>query len=182
VFLAAWQDEYPARMTGDLEESVRRVCGAVGAAADDARVVAMLQVRIGAHTAMFVPRPDAVATLIALRERSLKIGLITNCSSEMPALWDASALAPLADATVFSATEGVRKPAPEIYALATTRLGVAPSSCVYVGDGDSDELAGAARVGMLPVLLRPGDTQPPTGWTGLVIERLAELPALVDSL
>jgi putative hydrolase of the HAD superfamily len=179
TFERVWLDEYPARMTGDLEASMRRACGALGAT--DTHVPELVRLRVAAHTAMFVPRTDAVPTLAALRERGLAIGLITNCSSEVPELWAASPLAALVDVTLFSAREGVKKPSPAIYERASARLGVAPEACLFVGDGDGGELAGAAAVGMVPVLLDPGDTRPPEGWGGLRVERLADLPALLDS-
>jgi putative hydrolase of the HAD superfamily len=37
--------------------------------------------------------------------------------------------------------------------MATDELGIAPEDCLYVGDGDSNELTGAAGVGMHPVLI-----------------------------
>jgi putative hydrolase of the HAD superfamily len=180
AFERVWLEEYPARMTGDLEASMRRACGALGAA--DTHVAELVRLRVAAHAAMFVPRTDAVPTLTALRERGLAIGLVTNCGSEVPALWAASPLALLVDVTVFSAREGIKKPAPAIYERAAARLDVPADECVFVGDGHGGELAGAAVAGMLPVLLRPGDTTPPADWTGLAIERLGELPPLVESL
>lgn len=40
------------------------------------------------------------------------------------------------------------KPASEIYLTACERLGVAPRSSVFVGNGNSNELEGAVHVGM----------------------------------
>ena len=42
------------------------------------------------------------------------------------------------------------KPDSDIYQHACKNLGVAPSDCIFIGDGNSDELQGAAQVGMLP--------------------------------
>ena len=42
------------------------------------------------------------------------------------------------------------KPNSHIYQHACKNLGVAPSDCIFIGDGNSDELRGAAQVGMLP--------------------------------
>jgi putative hydrolase of the HAD superfamily len=180
AFERVWLEEYPARMTGDLEASMRRACAAL--AGSDTHGAELLRLRIAAHSAMFVPRADAVAALKALRARGLALGLITNCSSEVPALWAASPFAALVDVTVFSAREGIKKPAPAIYERAAARLGVPADECVFVGDGHGGELDGAAATGMTPVLLRPGDTTPPADWAGLAIERLGELPPLVESL
>ena len=43
------------------------------------------------------------------------------------------------------------KPDPHIYQHAYKNLDVAPSDCIFIGDGNSDELQGAAQVGMSPL-------------------------------
>jgi putative hydrolase of the HAD superfamily len=66
-------------------------------------------------------------------------------------------VAALLDVQVFSVEVGICKPDPEIYLTACRRLGVEPRECVYVGDGGSRELTGAAAVGMTPVRLDAPD-------------------------
>ncbi len=48
----------------------------------------------------------------------------------------------------------MEKPSRRIYEIACERLKVQPQQCLYVGDGSSKELTGAASVGMLPILKR----------------------------
>ena len=43
---------------------------------------------------------------------------------------------------------------PHIYQHACKNLGVAPSDCIFIGDGNSDELRGAAQSWHVPVLRR----------------------------
>ena len=83
------------------------------------------------------------------------------------------------DATVFSCTEGLRKPDLAIYELAASRLGVDTSDCVFVGDGADGELDGASAAGMHAVLLRTDDTHPPEAWDGPVIQRLGDVLAFL---
>ena len=64
---------------------------------------------------------------------------------------------PCSTCSVFSVEVGICKPDPEIYLTACRRLGVEPQECVYVGDGGSRELTGAAAVGMTPVRLDAPD-------------------------
>jgi putative hydrolase of the HAD superfamily len=173
----AWSEDRLARDSGELEESVRRIYDKLGLALDDEVMEKILQRRRAAFQIAFVPRDGAVPTLERLRERGLKTGLITNCSSEIPAMWDESPLAPLVDACVFSCRERARKPEPRLYREAASRLGVDPEACVYVGDGADDELAGAAGVGMRPILLR---TQSQRDWDGEAIDRLPEVVELVE--
>jgi putative hydrolase of the HAD superfamily len=63
---------------------------------------------------------------------------------------------------------------------------VKPEDCLYIGDGDSQELTGAANVGMHPVMIRAAyedETQPrltnKEEWAGLVISSLKEVLNLV---
>jgi putative hydrolase of the HAD superfamily len=178
-FLAAWHADYGNRAVGDVESSLRRVCEQAGVTADDARIRRVLDMRRTALTDMFVPRPDAEATLRQLRARGYRVGLLTNCTSEIPRLWPRSPLAPLTDATVFSCAEGLRKPDLAIYELAAARLGAQTNDCVFVGDGADSELDGASAAGMHAVLLRAEDTHPPDAWDGPAIQRLSDLTRLL---
>ncbi|MBO0883442.1 MAG: HAD-IA family hydrolase, partial [Mycobacterium sp.] len=91
---------------------------------------------------------EVVAALEGLRASGLKLGLVSNCSIEEVSAWDDSPLARFFDSVVFSCRVGVAKPAPEIYQRVLDDLGTGPSRVAFVGDGGSDELAGAAAVGM----------------------------------
>jgi putative hydrolase of the HAD superfamily len=74
------------------------------------------------------------------------------------------------------------KPEPEIYLTTARALGVDPADAIFVGDGANDELGGAARVGMTPVLFAPhGEPQwqALVGWSGLRITALDEVLVLV---
>ena len=79
----------------------------------------------------------------------------------------------------FSAVHGIKKPAAELYRVATDALGVAPEQCVYVGDGGSTELPGAAELGMRAVWLdHPGNQggAADPDWSGESIAELARAP------
>lgn len=179
AFLSAWHADYPNRAVGDVEASLRRVCQQAGVIADNARIRSVLELRRAVLADMFVPRPDAAPTLRQLRASGYRVGLITNCTSEVPQLWPTSLLSSLMDATVFSCTEGLRKPDVAIYELAASRLGVDTDDCVFVGDGADGELDGASAAGMHAILLRTDDTHPPKAWDGPVIERLSDVITLL---
>lgn len=178
-FAEAWSAGYAERVVGDLETSLRRACGALGLAPSDENIRRALEIRRAAHAAMFVPRTDAVPTLRRVRMLGHRTGLITNCSSEVPALWQSSPLAPLVDEAVFSCVEGLKKPDFQIYALSATRLRVKPQECVYIGDGADEELEGAASTGMHAIRLRVDDTDEPDTWDGPTIERLSDVMTLL---
>jgi len=133
--------------------------------------------------ALLVPRPDAVETLEALRGRGLRLGMISNASSELSGLWAESVFAPLFDAVLFSADEGMMKPDPRLFERMAQLLGVTPDGCLFVGDGAYRELQGAEAVGMTAVLIRvPHDEwehEGTIGWPGPRIAALSDVLGLV---
>jgi putative hydrolase of the HAD superfamily len=178
-FAEVWLSGRSVRETGPLLDSVRWVFDRLGVKSDPEVVIA---IRREWTKDALVPRPEALPTVRALRSRGFKLGLITVCSEDVADAWQTTSLAELFDATVFSCVERVSKPDPRIYELCCERLGVSAEACLYVGDGDNDELPGAERVGMTAVQLRaPGEqlSEPGQRWRGHAIERLDEVLELV---
>ncbi len=133
-----------------------------------------LEIRTATTRGALVPVGGALPVLDELHGLGLRLGLVSNCSSEVGELWDESPFAGRFDAVVLSADVAMCKPDPRIYRLALDRLGVEAADAVFVGDGHSDELAGAEAVGMRAVQLGTRD-----GWAGERIDSLVELPARV---
>lgn len=135
----------------------------------------ILALRLDFFRRTLVPRPGAIETLRALRWRGIRLGLVSECTEEVPALWGSTPFADLFDSTVFSCLVGLLKPDPRIFLRACAELDVSPAECFFIGDGGNDELAGAARVGMTAVLLeRPGNSSQRM-WDGSRIRSLAEV-------
>ncbi len=178
-FREAWDRHDVARYTGPIEDCLGSVCSELGIE----RYEDALAVRLERLRGLLVPRPDAVETLVALRARGLRLGMISNASSELSGLWAESAFAPLFDAVLFSADERMMKPDPRLYRRMAALLGVAPADCLYVGDGAYRELQGAEAVGMTPVLIRAPHEQwehdGARGWSGPRVSSLGEVLALV---
>lgn len=125
------------------------------------------------------PRDGALEALRALRERGHKIGLISDANIETSIVWPETTLAPFFDTAVFSSVEHRRKPDPGLYRAACERLGIVASDCLFVGNGDGDELAGAVQAGMRAVLFTaPGEYpgREAASWTGT---RIADLRAVI---
>ena len=80
----------------------------------------------------------------------IRLGLISNTDGSEILDWANSPLVGFFEVTVFSNVVGMVKPDPHIYQHTCKHLGVVPSDCIFIGDGNSDELRGAAQVGMLP--------------------------------
>jgi putative hydrolase of the HAD superfamily len=171
-----WHDGYRASQTGPLAESYR----ALGV--PDEHVAEHVAARHEFARSALRLRRGARETLVALRQRGVKLGLITVCSEEVPAAWPESELAGLFDAETFSSDCGLIKPDPEIYLSTLDALGVEPAEAYFVGDGANDELSGAERVGMTPVLFVPDGREPYWAevreWRGLRVSSLPEVLAL----
>ncbi len=96
--------------------------------------------------------PDILSTLDRIKQAGVKICLISNADIIDKKYWGISPLKDYFDAVIFSCDAGIVKPDKEIYQLATGRLGVSPADSIFIGDGGSNELAGAKNVGMATVL------------------------------
>jgi putative hydrolase of the HAD superfamily len=91
-------------------------------------------------------------TLVALRERGLKLGIVTNGRTTFQARQiEALQLQILVDTILISENEGVRKPDRELFTRASDRLGVDPAACVFVGDNPIADILGANAAGMRTV-------------------------------
>ncbi|MDE5823524.1 MAG: HAD-IA family hydrolase, partial [Lachnospiraceae bacterium] len=107
---------------------------------------------------------DIILLLRSLKEKRLKVGLISNCFSEETKVIRKSVLFPYFDAVCLSYEQGIQKPDAEIYKRCMNQLSVDAQECLYVGDGGSHELEAARELGMNAVqavwYLREGTTQP----------------------
>ena len=156
-FSRRWRDTFYVRTDGShrtREESVRHICREMNLKVTEAQIQKAADIRLEFTIRTMIPRPDTIPTIEEIRRRGYKVGLVSDCSPETPAAWPAAPLKNLFDVTIFSCEAGVKKPDPRIYLMATEALGVQPEDCLYVGDGSSFELTGAANVGMHPVLIR----------------------------
>jgi putative hydrolase of the HAD superfamily len=91
------------------------------------------------------------ALLEALRERGLKLGIVSN-AFDPPALlnadFDRLGITARIDVAVFASEAGVRKPHPAIFERALEALGVQAERTLFVGDSLAVDIAGAAALGM----------------------------------
>jgi putative hydrolase of the HAD superfamily len=155
-FHAAMVESFPRRIVGaygGTRDTLLAMARACGTEPDDDRLDrAVAAHRVGAER-LRRPRPEALAVLDHLRARNYRLGLLSDCSSELCEAWPGTEYAARIDAPVFSWREGRRKPDPRLYATAAARLGVPADRCWFVGDGGSREHDGARRAGMRPVLV-----------------------------
>jgi putative hydrolase of the HAD superfamily len=174
-----WNRRRRERELGPMEPHLRSIAEELGLAGD---VEAVMRIRRDWTRASIVPRAEAIPTLVQLRRRGHKLGMISACSQDVPDVWDQTPFAGLFDATVFSCSVGFSKPDPRIYTLAADELEVEPRDCLFVGDGANDELPGAERAGMTAIQLRtPGERLTPEGegWTGRYVTLLSDVLELM---
>lgn len=191
-FIEEWNGSYRKRATGEFpttEAAIRHICGSLDGKPGEEAILEACRIRTDYTRRILVPRSDAVPTLTKLRADGYAIGLISDCTCEVPPVWAEIAFAPLFDVAIFSCEVRVKKPDPRIYHTACSRLGVDPGQVLYVGDGSSNELTGACEVGMTPVWIDvPYEREYATykideqTWDGLSINALEEIPGLVIEL
>ncbi len=190
-FIKLWFDTFDMRGFGtfqSLEANIEYICGKMEINVGEAAVRLAAKINREYTVGSMTPRPFSTELLSHLKSLGYKTGLITNCSAEIPLIWEDMAFASLTDAAVFSCSAGIQKPDPRIYFLAAEQLAVQPEDCLYIGDGDSQELSGAAAVGMNPVLIRNPEEDSADvhridyeadKWNGPVITSLKEVLELV---
>jgi putative hydrolase of the HAD superfamily len=180
----ALDESYPERATGamgDVRQTLRTLTARLGVPLTEDRLDQAGRLRQGIQESLFRLRPEALPVVGQLRARGLRIGLVSDCTSELPAAWPRLPLAALVDAPVFSCVEGTRKPDPRLFRAAAERLAADPAACLYVGDGGGRELTGSTAVGMHAVLLAGPDWHGQyaydreSDWAGPRISSLEEL-------
>jgi 2-haloacid dehalogenase len=92
------------------------------------------------------PWPGVTETLQALAGRSVRLGVVTNCSERLGRIAAGCVGVPF-DTVVTAERAGFYKPDPRPYRLGLTDLGVAPERCLFVA-GSAYDLFGTARVGL----------------------------------
>ncbi|HKX48556.1 MAG TPA: HAD family hydrolase [Gaiellaceae bacterium] len=171
---------YTRRETGPIADALTSVHASFGVIAEVSDVV---EWRLDIARRALVPDAEVVATLKELRRRGIATGLISNCTEEVALVWDETPFAALFDAAIFSATARCMKPEREIYELALAELGISASDALFVGDGANDELPGAQRVGMTPILLLPDGNEPRwdgvRDWSGLRVASIPDVLSLI---
>jgi putative hydrolase of the HAD superfamily len=96
---------------------------------------------------------DVVPVLGRLRAAGVKVGIVSNWDGRLNHLLDGLGLAELVDTVVCSASVGLHKPDPRIFALACERLGVEPAACAHVGDHFYSDVLGARAAGLHAVMI-----------------------------
>jgi HAD superfamily hydrolase (TIGR01549 family) len=130
--------------------------------------------------------PDTARTLSQLRGRGLKLGIVSNTfvnSSSLEKHLQQLGILDFFAVRLYSYQFAFRKPNIRMFKTAAERIGEMLENILFVGDRIDADIRPAMKVGMQAVLKKAytneGKTTPKGAWK---IDRLAELPALVEKI
>jgi putative hydrolase of the HAD superfamily len=135
--------EYPSQ--------VRQLLGEFGIDVSDEELAGFLEAEHDAWRPARRLASTSHALLDALRDRGLKLGLVSNAFDPPWLLHrdlEQLGVAERLDVALFSSEVGRRKPDPAIFEQALGRLAVEPARALFVGDTLATDVAGAGALGM----------------------------------
>jgi len=134
--------------------------------------------------------PDAIGLMEALRERGIRVGVLSNTlwpRWHHEAVFERDGLHALIDGAVYTSELPVGKPHVESFLAALASVHVAdPARAVFVGDRPYEDVQGAHDAGMRAILLphphlRPDELVPVSVGADAVVARLGEVLDVVVS-
>jgi putative hydrolase of the HAD superfamily len=120
---------------------------------------------------------SVVPSLTALRQRGLKLTVVSNANGKLRLLFDRLRLAGCVDCLLDSHDEGVEKPDPRYFEIALARSGASRETTIHVGDLYHVDVVGARNAGLRGVLLDEAGLYP-----NVDCPRVSSLSELVDQI
>jgi putative hydrolase of the HAD superfamily len=151
-----------------------RIVRGMGGESDLARDLAVEMTQLWERSENFDLYDDVLPVLAELRERGLKLGLVSNSARDIDDFVAHHALE--VDCAVTSRAHGWSKPHESIFRAALQLLDVPPAEAAMVGDSLEDDVEGALALGMRAFLI---DRE---GRSGGAVEALPDLRALPAAL
>lgn len=158
--LGQWWDERIAEFAvtplSPVDELVdlarqRRIVMSPGDVADVDRALGRYQ-----DEALRNPVKGVLGTISRIRRAQVGVGLLSNAHTRDVRAWSDSPLAVLVDEACISCFIGAAKPDVRSYEVVLCRLGVDAGDALFVGDGGSEEFAGAREAGFGGVIAVSG--------------------------
>ena len=130
--------------------------------------------------------PDLGGTLEKLTQAGLKLGILSNtfvnsCSLERHLAQEG--VLDYFQVRIYSYHYSFRKPDKRIFDEAARQIDVAAENTIYVGDRIDNDVKGALKAGMIPILKKAYTNRykrTPKGVTA--IDKISELPEVIDGL
>ncbi|MBN2006751.1 MAG: HAD family hydrolase [Anaerolineae bacterium] len=126
--------------------------------------------------------PEVLDVLRTLSETYV-LGIVTNAydAQEQRRRIDHCGVGALMRTVVIAGDSGYSKPDPAIFRLAACRLGVESNECIYVGDSERYDIAGAHAAGMATVKITP-NLKAMASSADRMIGSISELSTAISSL
>jgi HAD superfamily hydrolase (TIGR01549 family) len=158
-----------------LDDIVMNALMACGYESETAGKIVKEAVDYGLATRKAKWYPSAKKTLLLLREKGYKLGLISNTH------WRISQnvrkeFNKFFDVVTLSYEHGYAKPHPSIFVATLNKLGTNVNQCLHVGDDPIADIQGAKSVGMKTAFIRRKKVKTDAH---IEIERIAELTTLL---
>ncbi|MFC1952922.1 HAD family hydrolase [Chloroflexota bacterium] len=187
-FTKLWMEQSVGLGTGHFQsyhDYIRHICSQLQLIPHDTQVQEAANMPFEMTKRMLTSHHEGgIELLTFLKTNGCKTGLITDCATDIPTLWDDTLFAPLFDVAIFSCYEGMNKEDIRIFELAGNKLGVKPNMCLYIADGMRQELENASKIGMSALKIQ---TTAETGynpwserWDGPVISSLSEVMEFLE--
>ncbi len=96
-------------------------------------------------------RSGVETTLARLRDRGLRLGIVSDFDYRLTEVLESLEIAGLFDAVVLAGQQGATKPDARLFEAALNALGVSARDAVYVGDDPERDLAGARGAGLTAI-------------------------------
>lgn len=120
--------------------------------------------------------PDVLPALRELRERGLRLVVVSNWDCSLPEWLDRCGIGELVDGSVSSAVVGEAKPAPAVFEAGLRLAGCDAPEALFVGDSVENDVLGARAAGLRALLVQRAGDPPPGVET---VRSLGELSAIV---
>lgn len=152
-----YDDDVLGRCLGLVRDSIdamRLVTHSIDPTIEMDRIVAAVESRRRRFEIGLVAVEESMLeALDSLRAAGIRTAIVSDAGADDVESWPRSPLGRRVDATFFSYELGYRKPDPRIYHQALGALDVPASDAIFVGDGGSNEHAGARAIGMGTVIV-----------------------------
>ena len=138
----------------NYDEHFDRLLEAVGCSRNPKIIAAGIVAYHDTKLGYIKPNPDVIPTLIALRDKGCKLGIVSNGRSVKQ--WEKLirlGLHHFFDTVIISEDVGSEKPHFKIFKVAIEELGVKPEETVYVGEDPETDVLGANAAGLISVRL-----------------------------
>ena len=179
-----WQRTASTQTSGTLAELVAEASAELGLDVAEAVLEEAAVRHLDAWTPHIRHQPDAADALAALRDRGLRLGLLSN--THWPRTFHEQLLAKdgldgLLDVRLYTSEMSHMKPHPSVFRAALEAVEVDdPQRAVFVGDRPYDDVHGAKQAGLRGVLVANGHAPSYDVEPDAVIEQLSDLPAVID--